>query len=362
VLVVACVSAVVLMLGLFAYAPVSQAPAWTVASSGFQALSGNGCGLATDVKVLLPSHQQLGPARGPAKLEGDFLAGQPPALPLGPWADQALLWHDDRPEGTTTGTGSLTTGWYPLPPDGGTHVSVPVAGALGGQRLEVQFGTGDPAAPRVVQTQKLEPDTRQPLDFWQQLPAPLPAQRPTAVRVLVSDMVTGTNSWIAVAEPRLTELRSVDELTTANPVGVGGPHQGVSDATVFADMRSSPLWPCVRQARIVNGISDAPTVRLTADEFIPEPILSNPTSPTWGGAWVQATRASQQIKLYSELRPQGPPRLPWGQVFAVRYRYPVGQYDLRVDKVTRSGLTRLPSLANNAYADIAWNEGIHPLR
>ena len=346
VFVVASVGAVVLLLALFTYAPISQAPGWTVASAGVRALSGDGCGLATDVKVLLPASQRLAPATGPAKLEGDFLTGRPDTLRVDPWADQTMIWHDARPDGTTTATGSLTTGWYPLPPDGGTHVSVPFAGALGGQRLRAEFGAGDPAAPRVVRTVELEPDIREPLEVWQQLPVELPDRRPSAVRVSVSDVVTGANSWVAVAEPRLTELRSVDELTRGN--------------TVFADQISAPLWPCVRQARIINGISETPVVWLNADELIFRGILTNPFYLEWGGAWVQLSRASARIKLHSELRPEGPPRKPWGQVFTIGYPYPVGRFDLRVDKVDRSGLAQLPTLANNDYPDIERNAGIQP--
>lgn len=346
VLVVACVSAVGLLLALFAYAPVSQYPSWTLASSGVRAVTGDGCGLAADVKVLRPSAQRLGPASGPARMDGDFVVGRPGSLRVDPWRDTSEIWHDDQQDGTTTGTGSLTTGWYPVPRDGGTHITVPVAGKLKDQQLRVQFGFDDQVLPRDVDTMDLDPDPRQGTDVWQQLQVSLPDERPTAVRVTVSDVVTGKDSWLALGEPRLSEFRSVTEL--------------IDNRSVFADQISAAVWPCVRQARIVNGIADTPEVWLAADEGIPMGVLSNPTYLSWGGAWVQLSRVWGMVKTHSELRPEGPPRRAWGQVFEVRYPYPTGQFDLRVDTVERGGLTRLPTIADNRYPDISRNGGLRP--
>lgn len=335
VLVSASATAVLLMLGLFAYAPIAQAPGWTVARSGFQTLFGDGCGLASDVRVQLPSGE-LG-APGPAELSGDFQEGPPP-LRTSPWGEPVTIWHDHRPDGTTPGVGRLVTGWYPM--GEGTHVTVPVAGRLEGQRLTVEFRTADGVVRR-----PLQPDLRRPtLHEWQQVAVPVPP-RAEAVRVVAVDQVTGADSWLAVAEPKVTEARPVSEVTRGRPV--------------LANHIAAPLWPCVDQVGISNGITDAPQVRLTTDEALPPEWLDNISYLEWGGAWVETSRVWTQTKLAAEL-PGGPPRLPWGHVFEVRYPYPTGQFDLEVDQQVRWGWTRLPSLADNDYPDIARNAGTQP--
>ena len=329
----AAIGSVLLMVALFGFAPIGQAPGWTVARSGVQTMFGNGCGLASDVRVQLPSGRLGEP--GPATAEGDFGAPGSP-LPTAPWEDTTEIWHDDRPDGTTTGTGKLVTGWYPIV-EGRSHVVVPVGGKLEGQLLEIEFRT-----PSGVVSEELHPELRRSaLREWQQLATPVPPGT-EALRVVATDQVTGAQSWLAVAEPKLTESRPITELTAGKPV--------------LANHINAPLWPCADQVGIRDGITDTPTVRLTADEGIPPEWLDNISNLEWGGAWMQTTRQWGQTRLAAEL-PGGPPRAAWGNVFVVRYLHPVGQYDLRVPTVTRSSLTRLPTLADNDYPDITRNAG-----
>ncbi|WP_039738934.1 arabinosyltransferase C-terminal domain-containing protein, partial [Saccharomonospora halophila] len=259
--------------------------------------------------------------------EGDFRTTRPAPLRTAPWDAPTEIWHDALPDGTSPGTGTLTTGWYPVPDHGGTHVTLPVAGAPEGQVIEAQFGTARTGTPRVTDTQALPADHRLS-DAWQQLSVALPEERPELVRFVVSDVVTGADTWLAAAEPKLTGMRPVGEL--------------LAGRTVFADQVSAAVWPCVDQARIEHGITDTPTVYLAADEAIKPGILNNPFFAEWGGAWTQTARAWDRTKVPAELRPTPPPRLPWGQVFEVRYPYPTDRYDLRVDRVERGGLERLP--------------------
>ncbi|WP_019816325.1 arabinosyltransferase domain-containing protein [Saccharomonospora saliphila] len=327
VLMTASLGSVVLLLASFVWAPISQGASWTVARSGLQTLFGDGCGLADDVMVARPSAHQLGTPTTPARLDGDFRGSRPAPLRTQPWERSTRVWHDDRPDGTSPGTGTLVTGWYPVPAHGGTHVTIPVAGALEGQVVEAEFGTGEHGTPRVTETRRLHGDPRLS-SAWQQLSVALPEDRPDLVRFVVSDVVTGADSWLAAAEPKLTEFRPVTEM--------------LGNETVFADQISAALWPCVRQARIENGITETPSVYLAADEAIIPGILNNPVFREWGGAWTQTAHAWDRTKITSELRPTPPPRLPWGQVFEVRYPYPAGRYDLHVHRTERGGLTQLP--------------------
>lgn len=339
----ACLGSTLLMLALFTYAPYSQSPGWSVARSGWQTLFSNGCGMASDVTVQLPSEQQLiRPATPPAMMD-DFTHVGPVTVPTTPWPDAVPVWHDDHTDGTTIGVGHMETGWYRTPPSGGTHVTVPVSGGLRDQDIEVQFGHLAPQGWQVTNTEKVGPDLRRGLKEWQQLSVPLPAPRPEGVRIVATDRITGAHSWIAVAEPKLTEQRPVSEVTQGKPV--------------LANHIGTALWPCVNQVKIANGLTDTPQVRITTDENLPVEWQDNISNLPWGGAWVETSREWVQTELPAELKPGGPDRLPWGQVFAVRYLHPVGQFDLRVHQVARSGLERFPTLANNHYPDIARNPG-----
>ncbi|GDY34052.1 arabinosyltransferase domain-containing protein [Gandjariella thermophila] len=336
----ASIGSVLLMVALFGYAPIAQAPGWTVARSGVQTLFGHGCGLASDVTVKLPSPGQLAAPATRATLTGDFVNSRPVPIPGDPWPAPTTVWHDDQPDGATPGTGGLTTGWYPLPASTtATHVTVPLAGRLAGQDLRVQFGRGG----QVTGEETLQPDVRRPIREWQQLSVPLPSPRPEAVRVVAVDRVTGADSWIAVAEPKLTEPRSVNEVTRGQPV--------------LANHMMTALWPCVDQVGIRNGLTDTPTVHLTTDENLPTEWPYNISNVSWGGAWAETAAEWTQVDLDADL-PGGPPRLPWGHVFLIRYRYPVGLFDVHVDHGMRSGLTRLPTLANNDYPSITRNPGM----
>lgn len=337
----ACLGSVLLMVALFVYAPIGQAPGWTVARSGLRAMLDNGCGLADGVRVRLPAGDLGAPVTAP-ELGGDFRNDQPTPIPTSPWSHPATIWHDAKPDGTSPGVGTLTTGWYRLP-DTGTHVTVPVSGGLTGQRLRVEFGRNTPAGWKTVGQQTLWPELRRSaLREWQQLSVELPRARPEAVRVVAVDEVTGAGSWLAVAEPEVTESRPVGELTRGRPV--------------LANHIAAPLWPCVEQVGIRDGITDTPELRLTTDEGLPPEWLDNISYLDWGGAWVGTSRQWVQTRLDAEL-PGGTPRLPWGNVFVVHYEHPVGRFDLRVEEVLRSGLSRLPTLADNDYPDIERNAG-----
>ncbi|MGP4018474.1 arabinosyltransferase domain-containing protein [Saccharopolyspora sp. 5N708] len=335
---VASIGSVLLLVALFCYAPIGQAPGWTVARSGWQTLFGGGCGLASDVRVQLPSGR-LGPPTQP-ELSGDFLTGPAP-LPAEPWSEPTTSWHDDRPDGTTPGVGRLVTGWYALSGPG-THVTVPVAGRLADQELRVEFAVSDG-----IVAEELHPELRRSaLREWQQLAVEIPPGAKSA-RVVAVDQVTGAQSWLAVAEPKLTEARPITELTRGQPV--------------LANHVNAPLWPCVDQVGVRDGITDTPTVRLTEFETLPPEWLDNISYLEWGGAWVQTTRQWTQTRLAAEL-PGGPPRLTWGNAFVIRYRHPVGRFDLSVSQQIRWGWTRLPTLARNDYPVIERNSGAQPPR
>ncbi len=343
VLVTATGLGVVLMLAVFTIAPLRQHPGSSVALMNLRALTGNPCGLATSGTVFTGAEPGLGPAIGTATLTGDMheapladstLADSRPPAPNSP--PNSTVWHDDVSGGT--GTGTVQTPWYPLPaPVPGSRVVVGLLGTLTkDQRLAVQVGAGDPAAPDLVRTVPLAPLGER--TGWTEVAVALAdvgLDAPSAVRVTARDRVPGPGSWLAVAQPRLAVPRPVTDVIAGRPV--------------FADQVSAGLWPCQDQIAMRDGLVQAPQVRLRAADGLEGAIAENSTFAGNGGTLVQIDRTATFVELPSQLIPPGVPTLGWGHVEEVVYTHPVGLVDLRVDQVRRTGWTRLPTLIGESY-------------
>jgi hypothetical protein len=342
-------------------APIRQSPGWTVAGSQLQALTGSGCGLSEAVFVMARTPRDVGAPTTPDQRAGDFAVAADDPAPV-PAPGPGAVWHDQvelvpgtdptTPPAGVTGLGTLTTGWYPLPaadpedPEAPTHLVVPVAGNdPDRQRIVVQFGSGDPAAPVEAESVAVTPGPGFTARQWQEIPVPLPGSRPTAVRLQVEDRVAGPDSALAAAAPHLARLQPVSALTgpAARPASsvAGG---------VFGDQLSAVLWPCVDQVAVRHGIAPTPTLRLIAAEGTPEFILTNPTYESWGGTMVQSERTWATVRPFSAITPGGVPALPWGNVDRIVYDQPTDGYDLTVDRVSRGGLERFATLASEAYS------------
>lgn len=369
VLVPSVVMLAVLMIAVMAYAPLVQAPGWSVAGAQLQALAGKPCQLANSVSAMVATPRDLGGPLTPETRTGDFALTAPgngtadpdpvPAPGPAPSGVGPTMWHDAVTHSAVTGTsdpgrsggtglGTLTTGWYPLPPavagdpTPATNVVVPVAGNdPDKQRVVLEFGYGPPAAPTrtVATTVNAAPGltSRQ----WQEVPVLLPADRPSSVRVVAEDRVSGPDTALAVAPPHLAAMQPIQTLT--------GPDSS-STVPVFADQLSAVLWPCVDQVAVRHGIAPTPQVRLSAAENTPDFILTNPTYESWGGTLVQSERTWATVRVFSAVSPGGPPTLQWGNVDRIVYDHPVDGYDLTVNRVERGGLTRFPTLASEAYS------------
>jgi arabinosyltransferase B/arabinosyltransferase C len=336
VLVVSCTTVVAGMIAMFVYAPLLEYPGWTVASGGVEALSGNTCGLASEVTVLTAARAALGPPLGAARLTGDFALARTRPLPVRP-PNTGKVWHDDVKGGT--GMGGLTTPWYRLPAkDDATDVTVPVIGdSLDQQRLTVEFRTARGALLR----RKLRPDPTLDNHTWQELGVPLPGTA-VAVRVIADDVLTGPRTWLGVSQPMLTRPHPVGSILRGQPV--------------FADQVSAALWPCVRQVTVADGITQAPTVRLLAGDGVAPAVLDNGVYRPEGGVWAALDDNATYIRLGSEMRSGGAPTSPWGNVEEVRYDHPVGLVDITVHSVRRAGWSGLPTLAGTSYAGYGFED------
>ncbi|MGH3812344.1 MAG: arabinosyltransferase C-terminal domain-containing protein, partial [Pseudonocardiaceae bacterium] len=235
-------------------------------------------------------------------------------------------------------TGTIQTPWYPLPgPVPGGRVVVPLLGTLTkDQRLALQVGAGNPAAPDLVHTVALDPVGVR--TTWTEVTVALVdagLDAPSAVRVIARDRVPGLDSWIAVAQPRLAVPRPVTEVIAGRPV--------------FADQVSAGLWPCQDQIAVRDGLVQAPQMRLRAADGMEGAIADNSTFAGNGGTLVQVDRTATFVELPSQLIPPGVPTLGWGHVEQVIYTHPVGLVDLRVGQVRRPSWTRLPTLIGEPY-------------
>ncbi len=343
VLVTATGLGVVLMLLVFTVAPLRQYPGTSVTLMNLRALTGRTCGLAPAVQALTTAKPGLGPAVGTAALTGDMRAAPlPESTPVPLRAPpNSTVWHDDVPSGT--GTGSLQTPWYPLPGHlVDASVTVPMRGKLNQEQwlaVQVTTGdptTGDPATPGQVRTVPLPAVGDKP--DWTELTVALAdagLAAPTAVRVVAQDRVAGPNSWLAIAQPRLTAPRPVTDIIAGRPV--------------FADQVSAALWPCEQQIAVRDGLVQPPALRLRAADGMEGSILYNSTFADNGGTLLQVDRTAKFVELPSQLTPPGAPTLGWGHVDEVIYLHPVDLVDLHVETLRRAGWTRLPTLIGQRY-------------
>lgn len=342
VLVTATGLGVALMLMVFTIAPLRQYPGTSVALMNLRALTGRPCGLASAVQVLADVTPGLGPAAGPATLTGDMRAAAlPEPAPTPATAPNSTVWQDDVSGGT--GIGTVQTPWYPLP--GRIHggwITVPLRGrTTQEQRLAVQVGTGNPAAPEEIRTVGLPAAGDKP--DWTEVTVALAdagLAAPTAVRVVAQDRAAGPGSWLALAQPRLSAPRPVTDVLAGRPV--------------FADQVSAGLWPCQDQIAVRDGLAQPPMMRLRVAGGLEGSTAQISTFPDNGGTLLQVARTATFVELPSRLTPPGLPSLGWGHVEEVLYAHPVDLVDLRVEHLRRAGWTRLPTLIGERYTGRAY--------
>ncbi|MBC8091827.1 MAG: arabinosyltransferase C-terminal domain-containing protein, partial [Pseudonocardia sp.] len=286
---------------------------------------GDGCGVADAVSVLVGN--RLGGPTGPSDVAADVRAGLPPARDPIAAAPDTPTWHDDVPDGS--GTGTLTTPWYPIPAgDPSDTVIVSATGDLrAGQEVVIEFRGGPDVVFPASGKQAGWLDRLVPLGDL--------GARPTEVRVVARDTLAGADTWLGVSAPRLAVAQSVPELTAGAPV--------------FADQVSAVFWPCVDQIEMRDGLAEAPAFRLRASDGLEGAIVSNSTFPDNGGTLTPIDRSADFVELPSTLAPAGAPTLGWGHVERVVYDHPPGAYDLTVGEAPRHGWTRLPTLVGPAY-------------
>ncbi len=331
---------VVLTIVVFGWAPLRQYPGWSVALSALRAVQGEPCSLANHAQVLVEGAAQPIPT-GSATTTGAFTAAAQAPSPVLPPAPGTLVWHDYLLSGRETGL--LITQWFTVPPEGGTHLLVPLLGKRAAQQLSLEYvtsvGTNAVGTNSVVPASVALPvDHTVPPTEWQHTAIPLDQRgkhRPSRVRLVIRDQVTGAHSWLAVGQPRLAEPRPLATIVAGRPG--------------YVDQITATLLPCVDQVTVKHGITQAPELLVLGDEGFDRDFLDLGFEVGRGGTQVPVDRSATPVRMPAQLVPAGPPTLPWGRVERVVYDHPVGLVDLRVEQRQRAGWTRFPTLADRSY-------------
>ncbi|MBV9163153.1 MAG: arabinosyltransferase domain-containing protein [Pseudonocardiales bacterium] len=349
---------VVMTIVVFVWAPMRQYPGWSVALSATREVQGEPCALADYAQVLVDTAAQPVPT-GPAITDGVFAAAAGRPAPVPAPAPGTLVWHDAGESDPITGPkislskisppetgppelgaklGLLVTPWFTLPADGGTDLLIPLLGTRAGQQLTLEYATAAGPNPAVAGSTPLPVDHTVPRTQWQQTALALNrlgTRRPSRVRLIIRGQVTGTDSWLAVGQPRLARWQPLAALTAG--------------ALVYADQLTATLLPCVNQVVVEHGIAQAPEVLVRSDEGFSRGFLDLGFELQRGGTLVPVSRCATTVRIPARLVPSGPPTLPWGRVERVVYDHPVGLVDLHVEALRRTGWTRLPTLADKNY-------------
>ncbi|MFD1812072.1 arabinosyltransferase domain-containing protein [Rhodococcus gannanensis] len=369
-----------------AKAAVGQYPAYSVARSNFDTLTGDTCALANDVLIEPDANAgMLAPLEpGPDPLgAGENVGFTPNGVPLDLTADEenaapggANSIEPTDQTGTTTstsagtggGTGAtgvngssvalpfgldpattpvlgswgsdgpaaLTTGWFALPErsDDTPLLVVTAAGRIryvdpdgivtAGQELRVEYGTRR-SGDDVEVRGAVAPIDIGPSPSWRNLRIPMeqiPADADAVRLVAVDDDLT-PKQWLAVTPPRLPEMRTLQEV-------VG------SEAPVLLDWSVGLSFPCQRPFDHRYGIAEVPEFRILPDRVGAD--STNAWQDAFGGGplgWIDLLLVAQTMPSYLND--------DWARDWGSLERYePVDPStttaDVDIETVTRSGL------------------------
>ncbi|WP_226434987.1 arabinosyltransferase domain-containing protein [Rhodococcus yananensis] len=375
---------------------VAQYPAYSVARSNLDALTGSSCGLANDALLEMdPNAGMLTPLGGdlaaalavsgddrftPDGVANDLSAddesagagtantvdgdsattsgtagteggvgrvganGSRVALPFGldPATTPVLGSHG-------SGTGRVTTDWYRLPdPDAtgsrGDIVSIAAAGRIFtvdadgvetyGQSLRLEYGTVDGSGSVAVLGSELPIDIG-PTPSWRNLRVPLdrlPAEA-DAVRIVAVDHDIAPEQWLAFTPPRVPRTQTVQEVLG-------------TDTPVLLDWAVGLNFPCQDQMLHSNGVAEIPEFRILPDRV--GATSTNQWQDHHGGGplgWTDMLLGGRTIASYLD----GDWDRDWGSVEQFTLRGESAE-PARIDteSITRSGLWS-PGHINIAY-------------
>ena len=329
--------AVTVVLGSFAVAPIRQGDAYSIGGQGIAAARGGSCGIADKV-VVTPDLRPLPGGEG-AEMAG-FTEGSGFAPGFTP-PENVPVW------GSLTGgqinTGTLTTGWFPLPalaPD--QELAFGVAGRSGdGNRVALEFSGPGGTREVVLDDTWMDADEREtyPTDHviedepqdhpgWRDMhlsPAQIPAGA-EQVRITATDGTTDPAGWLAVSGPRLRQVIPLTEYMQDR-------------APTYVDWSMTWNMPCLRDLpQVGGGLVEAPAYLITP-----------PGSMGFGGtaafergiggafAGVRDVGAQEEIPTRLNGYEKTPEYSEWGHLIQVQYPYPGNRFDVHRVQAPRWG-------------------------
>ena len=356
-----------------------QYPAWSVGRSNLQALTGKTCGLATDVLVEQdPNAGMLSPVSAPVNeaLADGFSEGfDPNGIPSTVSADPVMERPGDRSfvsdDGTVNSEAGTEGGTTAAPGINGSRARLPFGldpaktAVLGSWRSGIQIPARLRSAwyrlPEKSQRSEAEPllvvsaagrfnygevqiqwaNDKQAAEnkpggamgladvgaapAWRNLRAPMSAlpSDATQVRVVANDEDLAAQHWIAVTQPRIPRLRTLQDV-------VG------STEPVLLDWLVGLAFPCQRPFGHQNGVDEVPKWRILPDRFGAE--SNSPVMDKNGGGPLGVTELLVRPNTVPTYLKDDWSR-DWGALQQLTPYYPnAGPAQLDLGSATRSGL------------------------
>lgn len=329
--------AVTIVLGSFAAAPIRQGDAYSIGAQSIAAARGGSCGIADKI-VVTPDLVGLRGGDG-AEMAG-FTEGSGFAPGFTPPAD-VPLW------GSLTGgqinTGTLTTGWFPLPalaPD--QELAFGVAGRSGdGNRVALEFSGPGGTREVVLDDTWMDSDEREtypsdhviedePQDHpgWRDMhlsPAQIPAGA-DRVRITASDTTTDPAGWVAVSGPRVRQVIPLTEYMQ-------------DKAPTYVDWSMTWNVPCLRNLpEVGGGLVQAPAYMITPPDsmgFGGTAAFERGIGGTFAG--VRDVGVQEEIPTRLNGYEKTPEYSEWGHLIEVQYPYPGNRFDVQRVEAPRWG-------------------------
>jgi len=330
VLVVSLAATSVYLVGTFGAAAAAGVPREAVWGQGLSDPLAERCGAAGVVTVLDPATAQTLPAApglpappapdGFVPGGGYFGGNAPQGAAIEQLWGSLVVGEDPNPERSD---GTMTTGWYQLPAgttNGGAEVAIQASGTLGnGNSLTAVYGRRAGGAVVDVDRQQIADSAQSPAWRTRVLTPPEAAE---VVRLEAVDASGAAHGWLGFTAPSLHQPVVLNQLVPAgDPVALGW-------QMAFA-------YPCQRQVRVVDGISEPPTFGVAWGDQA----LSGLGDATWqpfrGGVYGQVPRTQSVLQL-ATIGPVDPNI----QVFQFSSPYPSDAYSLSTERRTVSGASR----------------------
>ncbi len=282
----------------------------------------------------LPTRSVAQTATGAEPATAGFVAGggwldvAVPPVPLGSGAvSQAWGSFVPRPGHTPEQTiGTMTTQWYAVPdvPDGSALATL-VTGRLGnGNTLTAEYGTR--VGGRVFVTERRPLGEPLYSSMWRTLLLAEPGNLPAgadAVRLVATDSAASGGGWMAFSAPSLQRFVPLLEyVPDGAPVAVG--------------WRTAFLFPCLRQPRLQDGITEPVAMAVAWGDTGLEGLRKD---GAWerrrGGLFAHVRRTASGFQTVARLAEH--PAVSETQVYRFTSPLATGRYDLIPGRTTVSG-------------------------